>query len=74
MLLLEASLKDLDIFKSCVGNRWQTNIHPTNTGILFLWYSLTINPVSLHGFSWPNSENKVQVIHSAQMTTWHELN
>lgn len=35
---------------------------------------LTVNPVSLHGFLLPDSENKVQVIHSPQMTIWQELN
>lgn len=40
----------------------------------FYGIPLIINPVSLHGFSWHNAENKVRVVHSHQMTIWHELN
>ena len=85
MLLLEASLKDLDIFKGSLLKNSSSvvvmlEIAGTLISILLILASsfygipLTINPVSLHGFSWPYSENKVQVIHSPRITIWHELN
>jgi len=79
MLLLEASLKDPDIFKgSLLKNSSSVVVRLEIAGTLisiplilassFYGIPLIINPVSLHGLFWPNSENKVQVVRSPQMT------